>query len=68
MKVLVLGAGVVGVATAYYLFRDGHEVDSKGNISVVATARDQSLSLAASSAGVTTKSNRVRRTAWRELN
>ena len=27
MKVLVLGAGVVGVATAYYLFRDGHEVE-----------------------------------------
>lgn len=26
MKVLVLGAGVVGVATAYYLRRDGHEV------------------------------------------
>ena len=26
MKVLVLGAGVVGVATAYYLWRDGHEV------------------------------------------
>ncbi|HRW15056.1 MAG: D-amino acid dehydrogenase [Rhodobacteraceae bacterium] len=26
MKVAVLGAGVVGVATAYYLARDGHEV------------------------------------------
>jgi D-amino-acid dehydrogenase len=26
MKVLVLGAGVVGMATAYYLWRDGHEV------------------------------------------
>lgn len=26
MKVLVLGAGVVGVATAYYLWKDGHEV------------------------------------------
>lgn len=26
MKVLVLGAGVVGVATAYYLSEDGHEV------------------------------------------
>ncbi|WP_421955843.1 D-amino acid dehydrogenase [Polaromonas sp.] len=26
MKVLVLGAGVVGVTTAYYLWRDGHEV------------------------------------------
>ena len=26
MKVLVLGAGVVGVATAYYLARHGHEV------------------------------------------
>jgi len=26
MKVVVLGAGVVGVATAYYLAEDGHEV------------------------------------------
>ena len=26
MKVVVLGAGVVGVTTAYYLLRDGHEV------------------------------------------
>lgn len=26
MKVLVLGAGVVGLATAYYLWKDGHEV------------------------------------------
>lgn len=26
MKVLVLGAGVIGVATAYYLAEDGHEV------------------------------------------
>jgi D-amino-acid dehydrogenase len=26
MKVAVLGAGVVGVATAYFLARDGHEV------------------------------------------
>ena len=26
MKVLVLGSGVVGVTTAYYLWRDGHEV------------------------------------------
>ena len=57
-------------ATSYssLLVGIGRTVDSKGNIRVVATARDQSLSLAASSAGVTTKSNRVRRTAWRELN
>lgn len=26
MKILVLGAGVVGVATAYYLWKDGHDV------------------------------------------
>ena len=26
MRVTVLGAGVIGVATAYYLVRDGHEV------------------------------------------
>jgi D-amino-acid dehydrogenase len=26
VKVLVLGAGVVGLATAYYLWKDGHEV------------------------------------------
>ena len=26
MKILVLGGGVVGVATAYYLADDGHEV------------------------------------------
>src|SRR6202046_2881640 len=26
MKVIVLGAGVIGVATAYYLARAGHEV------------------------------------------
>ena len=27
MKVVVLGAGLIGVATAYYLWRDGHEVE-----------------------------------------
>jgi D-amino-acid dehydrogenase len=27
MRVAVLGAGLMGVATAYYLWRDGHEVD-----------------------------------------
>ena len=27
MRVLVLGAGLIGVATAYYLWRDGHEVE-----------------------------------------
>ena len=27
MKILVLGAGVVGISTAYYLTRAGHEVD-----------------------------------------
>ena len=65
-----IGKGSVLAATSYssLLVGIGRTVDSKGNISVVATARDQSLSLAASSAGVTTKSNRVRRTAWRELN
>ena len=26
MKILVLGAGVVGTTAAYYLARDGHEV------------------------------------------
>jgi D-amino-acid dehydrogenase len=27
MKVVVLGAGLIGVASAYYLWRDGHEVE-----------------------------------------
>jgi D-amino-acid dehydrogenase len=27
MKVIVLGAGLIGVATAYYLWRDGHSVE-----------------------------------------
>ena len=27
MKIVVLGAGLIGVATAYYLWRDGHEVE-----------------------------------------
>ena len=26
MKIIVLGAGVIGTTTAYYLARDGHEV------------------------------------------
>ena len=26
MRVIVLGAGVIGLATAYYLVQDGHEV------------------------------------------
>ena len=27
MKVLVLGAGVIGTTTAYFLAREGHEVE-----------------------------------------
>jgi glycine/D-amino acid oxidase-like deaminating enzyme len=27
MKILVLGAGVVGTTTAYFLAKDGHEVE-----------------------------------------
>ena len=27
LKIVVLGAGLIGVATAYYLWRDGHEVE-----------------------------------------
>lgn len=27
MKIIVLGAGLIGVATAYYLWRDGHKVE-----------------------------------------
>lgn len=27
MKIIVLGAGLIGVASAYYLWRDGHEVE-----------------------------------------
>ncbi|MBL8311892.1 MAG: FAD-dependent oxidoreductase [Burkholderiales bacterium] len=27
MKIIVLGAGLIGVATAYYLWRDGHEIE-----------------------------------------
>ena len=26
MRVVILGAGVIGVTTAYYLAKDGHEV------------------------------------------
>ena len=27
MKIIVLGAGVIGTTTAYYLAQDGHEVE-----------------------------------------
>lgn len=27
MKIIILGAGLIGVATAYYLWRDGHDVE-----------------------------------------
>ncbi len=29
MRVIVLGAGVIGLATAYYLVQDGHAVDDR---------------------------------------
>ena len=38
MKVLILGAGVIGVTTAYRLLKDGHEVEatSAGNAGLIA--------------------------------
>lgn len=27
MKIIILGAGLIGVATAYYLWQDGHDVE-----------------------------------------
>src|SRR5256884_9259843 len=37
MKVVVIGAGVVGVTTAYYLAKSGHQVTVVGRESEVAT-------------------------------
>ena len=31
MKVLVMGAGVIGVTTAYQLLKDGHEVAARAS-------------------------------------
>lgn len=45
MRVLVLGAGIVGVATAYWLVRDGHEVE------VIDAADDVATDASAGNAG-----------------
>ena len=45
MKVLVLGSGVIGVATAYYLARAGHEV------TVVDRQREPALETSFANAG-----------------
>jgi D-amino-acid dehydrogenase len=45
MKVVVLGAGIVGVSTAYWLARDGHEVE------VVDAAEDVAADASAGNAG-----------------
>ncbi len=62
--------GALASATGYstMLVGIGRTVDSTGKVSVMVTQRNQSISLAATSTGAATKSNRIRRTAWRELN
>lgn len=46
MKIIVLGAGIVGVSTAYFLARDGHEVvvvDREGEVGQDASAANAGL-------------------------
>ncbi|TMD34957.1 MAG: FAD-dependent oxidoreductase, partial [Chloroflexi bacterium] len=46
MKVVIIGAGVVGVTTAYYLARSGHEVtvvDKETEAATLASAGNAGL-------------------------
>ena len=65
-----VGNGALAAKTLTYdslLVGIGRTVDSKGNVSVVTTQRNEALSLAAGGGRKPEKSTQARRTAWREL-
>ncbi len=46
MKILIMGAGVIGVTTAYQLLKDGHEVVAETGVTTTASTAACSTSTA----------------------
>ena len=68
MKVVVLGAGLIGVATAYYLWRDGHEVEVVDEQAQPASVTSYANAcLISSSRALPWPIPTARKTAWRAL-
>ncbi len=68
MKVVVLGAGLIGVATAYYLWRDGHEVEVVDEQAQPASVTSYANAcLISSSRALPWPTPTARKTAWRAL-
>ena len=68
MKVVVLGAGLIGVATAYYLWRDGHEVEVVDELARPASVTSYANAcLISSSRALPWPTPTARRSVWRAL-
>ena len=68
MKVVVLGAGLIGVATAYYLWRDDHEVEVVDEQAQPASVTSYANAcLISSSRALPWPIPTARKTAWRAL-
>ena len=68
MKIIVLGAGLIGVATAYYLWRDGHDVEVVDEQAQAACATSYANAcLISSSRALPWPTPSAGRTVWRAL-
>jgi len=68
MKIVVFGAGLLGVASAYYLWRDGHEVEVIEQLDRPAGVTSQANAcLVSSSRALPWPTPTAHRTAWRAL-
>jgi D-amino-acid dehydrogenase len=68
MKVIVLGAGLIGVASAYYLWRDGHDVEViEQNAEAASVTSYANACLVSASRALPWPTPTAQKTIWRAL-